>query len=340
MGSRRQVFPRSVIVVCLTVLALEAIVLVSQLGRDPAPHGLRLAIAAPGVVAQGLADQANALPGRPFRAQVLAQVDPAATTRAARGAVRNGSSFAAVALDLRAGTDTLFVSTVADADLNRVVRARVAATENSYGRGLTVIAVAPSRNPGVGRSAAYLLTALWVVAGFVCTAVLTLVRGPVARTFRLAAARVVGLAGASAVLSALIAVLARLVVDVNLPLLWVLGTAAMLASAWTTLALESLARLAGLGLATTLFVLLAGPLFALNDPQLQPWPWSLVTPWTLHGAVLELANHLVHFDAAPVLRVMLVLAAWIGLPLLTAAVARRERLRASDVEPLVADHSK
>ena len=324
MGTLRQVFPKTVIVVYLTIVAIEALVLISQLGRAPAPHRVPLAIAAPAVVAQGLVASADALPGRPFDVRILDYAESAAAADAARNAVRDGSSDAAIALDLTAETDTLYVSTVADDDLNRAVRVRITAMEGDYGRRLRVMAVPPTHNGQIGRAAAYVLTGGWVVLGFGCTAGLTVLRGPFAATFRLATARVLGLAAACVLISLFVAVLARLG---NLPLIWLLGAATMLGAAWTTLALESLARLAGIGAATTLFVLLAGPLFALDDPQLLPWPWSAVTPWTLHGAALEVANHVVHFDAAPVLRAICVLAAWIGLPLLTMAVARRERVQ-------------
>ena len=331
MGTLRQVFPRTVVVVCLTIVAIEALVLFSRLGHAPSPHRVPLGIAAPAVVGQGLAASADALPGRPFEAQVLDYADAAAASSAARVAVRDGSSYAALALDLTTETDTLFVSTVADAELDRVVRARVTAVEGGWGRRLRVVTVPPSRNGQVSRAAAYVLTALWVVLGFASTAGLTMARGPVAATFRLATARVVGLALACVGLSLFVAVLFGLYfggLGGSLGEVWLLGAATMLGAAWTTLALESLARLAGIGAATTLFVLLAAPLFGLNDPRLLPQPWAAVTPWTLHGAALDVANRLVHFDAAPVLRALCVLAAWIGLPLLTMAVARRERVRA------------
>jgi hypothetical protein len=326
MGTLRQAFPRTVVVVCLTIVAIEALVLVSQLGRSPFPHRVPLGIAAPAVVGSSLASSADALPGHPFAAQVLDYADAAAAFGAARAAVRDGTSFAAVALDLTAETDTLFVSTVADAELNRAVRVRVAAVEGGWGRRLRVASVPPSRNGQVSRAAAYVLTALWVVLGFACTAGLTLARGPVAATFRLATARVVGLALACFGLSLVVAGLSWVFWGV-FGTMWILGAATMLGAAWTTLALESLAQLAGIGAATTLFVLLAAPLFGLGDPRLLPQPWAAVTPWTLHGAALDVANRLLHFDAAPVLRALCVLAAWIWLPLLTMAVARRERVR-------------
>jgi hypothetical protein len=208
-----------------------------------------------------------------------------------------------------------------------LVRARVATMEGGYGRTLRVVQVQPTRNPDVGREVGYLLTGLWIVAGFLCAAVLTLVRGPVARSFELAVARVVGLAAASVVVAGVIAAVAS-AASAGSPLpLWGLGAATTLAAAWTTLAFEAMARLAGLALATTLFLLLAAPLFALDDPRLLPWPWSPVTPWTLHGSALGVAERIIHFDAAPVLRHLCTLLAWIVLPLLTLALSRRERTR-------------
>jgi hypothetical protein len=324
MEALRQVFSRTVLVLCLTILAVEAVVFLSQWGRQPAPHRVPLAIAAPAVLGQEVAAAANAQAGHPFTLRIMDDAEAAKAAEQARRAVRSGTSFAAVALDLTGEADTLYLPTTADPDLARATESRIRAVEGGYGRQLRVARVAPGRNPQLGRAAAPLLTGAWVVMGFVCSAALTVVRGPAARTFRLAAARVVGLAAASAVLAVVPALFTGLS---RFPLVWAVGAGTVLAAAWTTLALESLAKLAGIGLAGTLFVLLAGPEFTLSDPRLLPEPWASVTPWTLHGAAQQVAERVLHFDAAPVLRALCVLAAWIWLPLLTMAVARRERVR-------------
>jgi hypothetical protein len=321
MTTLEEAFPRPVVILCLVILSMHA-VLVSQLvAREPAPHEVTVGVSAPPIIAQALTERANALPGRPLTASPLA--DP----EQARATVHHGTNAAAVAVDLAGPSDRLYVSSAGDPELNDAVEVRVRALSASYGRGLEVVTVPPASNPAVSRAVPYALTTAWIVIGFALAAGMSLLRGPLPRSWRAGAERAAGLALAAAAIALPVAVMAMPLDDVHLAGLWAVGTGVMVASAWTTLACESLAGLAGLGVATLIYLLLAPPMAALRDLRLMPEPWTTVTPMTLHGAGLEIIGRLVHFGTDGLLKPTLVVAAWIGLPLLTMVVARRERLR-------------
>ncbi|GAB2868607.1 hypothetical protein [Nocardioides pacificus] len=318
MATLGQAFPRPVLIL-VALVALVHVGLALQLASSVgAPHHVSLVIAAPPIVAQSLAERAEALPGEPFQAAALADAAEARTR------VQEGDVTAAVLVDLVADRDRLLVSTADDPALREAIEVRVAAVGASYGRELEVRVLETAQNPGAERTWAHLLSGAWVVVGFLLAAALTMVRGPVARTGTHAALRLVGLTAVCSILGLVAAVATRSLYAVDLWQLWAIAGAAMLVAAWVMLAFESLFGLAGIGAASAGFLLLAMPLATLRDPSLLPLPWPLLTQLTPHGATIEAVNGLVFFDDVPA-RPVLVLLVWALVPLLTLALARHER---------------
>lgn len=318
MATLRKAFPRPVLIL-VALVAVVHVALSLQLSHTVGvPHKASLVIAAPPIVGQSLAERAEALPGRPFEAAALDDATQARTR------VREGDVTAAVVVDLTADRDLLLVSAADDPALLDAIEVQVAALGASFGRLLEVRELTTPHNAGTSRSWAYLLSGCWVVVGFLLAAALTMALGPIPRTGARAVLRVMGLAAVCATLGLLAAVATRSLYAVDLWTLWAIASVAMLVAAWVMLAFESLFGLAGIGAATAGFLILATPLATLRDPSLLPQPWPLVTQLTPHGATIQAVNGLAFFDDVPT-RSMLVLLVWALVPLLTLALARRER---------------
>ena len=94
---------RWTVLACLVVVAVQTVLLAALTLRDDAgsPHRVPIVIAAPAVVAQQLADEADSMPGAPFDATWTDDEDEA------RERVRDGRAVAAVLVDLRTTRDVV-----------------------------------------------------------------------------------------------------------------------------------------------------------------------------------------------------------------------------------------
>jgi hypothetical protein len=310
---------RTVIAATLVGLLQLAVVLTLVLGTSAdTTHRAPLVVVAPPVVATAIVDQANGLAGAPVDAQI------GASDGAARRAVRDGDAVAAVLVDLRRETDTVLVAGARGSRLNDVVADQVRTFERTFGRDVRLVELVPARAGDAGQRWAYAAVGAWLLVGFVIALVVTWRRGPVAASFRLGARRLLACATVAVGAALLIGATAAVRYDGGFAAWWLAGALAVFTVTATTLALESLFGVMGIGAATALFILTGAPLVRLASPWLLPEPWAAVTPWLPHGAALELASGQAYFGG-PELRPVLVLVAWTALALLTMVVARRER---------------
>lgn len=280
------------------------------------PHRVPLSIVAPGVVARALADEANALEAQPFDAT------PAADPTAARAAVSDGTVVAALLVDLRGTRDTLVLNPDRDKRLNAAVVNRVRAVETGRHRTLRLSKV----GAGAGQQHAYDFVLAGSVLGFLLILVISLARGPVAPTPRLAARRTAVVGTLSLVAGLVLGVVPATSLPAAFPLVVGLGAVTVFGAALTTMALEALAGIAGLAVATALFAVLATPLLTRTDVYLLPTSWPQLTSWTHTVATLEMLDSLVFFEPAQALRPALVVLTWLltaGAVLLTARRVRR-----------------
>ena len=311
---------RTAWVLLAVILVVQGVLLVWHRGHDSAqPHELPVVVQGPSVVASGVADRLNRLPQRPVTAVV---VDEDAD---ARDDVRDGRAVAAVVIDLRKADDVLYVSTVNDAETTRLASTLAKRVATPMGRTSVTREVAPAEHPDVSRSTVGLASGLWVAAGFLVGVGWALLRWR-RRTSSAPGARSVVLAVATCAAASL---LVALVFPAGAFLSWwALGFASTSAAALSTIALEVVLGPVGLALASTFFLFLAGPLLSGRDPRLLPGFWWEVAPWTLHGATRELASAMAWFGSASVLRPVLVLVAFLVVPLV--ALAATARLRAPE----------
>lgn len=329
-------FPRRVVVVCAVVLVAQGVGL-AMLARDvrePRPHRAPVAVVAPAIVAQQLADEVNALEGTPL------EVTPSDDREAAVDDVRHGVTVAAAIVDLTGTQDQLVLSRSTDARLSRAVLEQVRAIETSHGRTLTIrrVSVSVVQDDVVRR-----LAVGFGALGFVLALGLSLRFGPVARSLRLGTRRLLAVSAislASGYAAALLPGVSGLGRAEQLALAGVLALSAAVA-ATVTLALEGVAGFGGLGLSVVFYLVVATPQLLGTDPYLLREPWPLLAGWTPPGATVEALSAIALYGGTGIRLPMLVLAVWFLAAVLGLVVSRRERARAQTApdagldEPLV-----
>ena len=310
---------------CVAALVLVPLIFALQLDRvGPQPHDVEIGVSGPALVAQAVAERADALPGRPFDAIVLREGDDPAAP------VRDGLLAAAVTIDFRQDRDVLHVSSRTDPDLVAEVLVRLDAISSTYGRSLQVVTVAPPRSEAAWRGTPYAMVAAWIVLGIVLSVVLTWARGPMTATGHEVARRWGLTTGTSALGGVAVALVAGSRTDAGLLAPSAVGALAIAGTAWLVLGAEALFGLVGLGFAIALEVGALAPLVALSDTWALPPPWPDVLPWTAPGAALALAESEVYGTTTTGPAPWSVLVSWALLALLTLALARRERARGAD----------
>lgn len=320
-GPRRTARRATVTVIVLLVQAAVCLA-VALAPPDSSPHDAPVTISGPAIVATALADQVNSAPGHALAASAADDVEQA------REAVERGRAVAAVSIDLQQDRATLFVSSAQGSELNDAVVAVVRAIARPYSATVTTEDVAPLPAGSSGQTGLRGVVAVSIVLGLVIAIVLTWRRGPVADTWTEAVRRIVvagGLAGAAALG---LAALAATQVGGGFAGWWAVAWLAIGATSTATLALEGVLGVAGIGLATTVFVVTAAPLARIEHLLLLPEPWSTVSTWLPHGAALEAARQVAWFGGAGATRPVAVLVYWLLVSLVVLAVARSERRRA------------
>lgn len=324
MREWRLVFPRPIFLICLGIVTLQFGLLLLLVGSSTTgrPHQVPVAISAPALVAHAVAKEANALPGTPFDAR------PVSSGEQARAEVVGGTSVAALVIDLRGTRDVVYLNPAQDGALNEAVEAQARAISESYGRTLDVDLVGAAdlgdRAPGLSDQIDNFTLATSVL-GFAIVLIISFVRGPIARTAALGATRLAVVSAVALTIGYLLTALPLTRLPAEGGRLAVLGALAIVLAAATTMALEALAGLAGLGLAATLFFVASTPLLLRTDAYLLPPPWPTLASWTQNGATHRAVFDLVAFGPGAATRPLLVMLAYLVAALVTLAVARRAR---------------
>ncbi|MDI6912340.1 DUF4185 domain-containing protein [Nocardioides sp.] len=318
-----RLFPRRVAIVCAAVLVVQGVglALLVRDVREPRPHQAPVAVVGPAVVAQGLAEQVNALEGRPL------DVTAGADRERAVDDVRHGVTVGAALIDLTGTRDQLVLNGSTDERLARAVRQQAEAIERSHGRTLSVRRVTMSEVEGdVVRRLAVGFGAL----GFLVALALSLRFGPTASTLRLGTRRVLAVAAISLVSGYAAAVLmpgvGSLDTGAQLRLAGVLALTAAVA-ATVTLALEGVAGFGGLGLSGAFYLVVATPQLLGTDPHLLPAPWPALSDWLPPGASDAALAAIALYGGTGIRLPLLVLGVWLLAAVLGLLVSRRERVR-------------
>jgi hypothetical protein len=322
MGSRRGTHPRAVVVGAVVSLQVAMCAALLLIPLDREAHRAPVSVAGPAIVADSLADRANALDGRPLRAESTS------STTKAREDVVQGRAVAAVVVDVRLGTATVLVSSAQGEALTASVVRVVRSMAEPFAAQVTIRDVAPLPSGSAGQAGLRLVVACAVLVGLILAITLTWRRGAVADTWREALRRVAIAGGISAAASWGVAVVAADHVGGEITGWWLVAGLTMLATGSATLALEGLFGSAGIGLATLVLVASAAPLARVEHPLLLAEPWRTVTSWVPHGAALDAGRQMAFFGGAGSLRPLTVLAGWVAVSYVLLVVARQERRRA------------
>ena len=311
------------VVIAVIAVQLAVFIFVWRDARDVHIRGVPVAVAAPAIVADSLVSESEALPGQPFEARILT------TPRDSRRQVRDGIVVAALAVDLTSTTDTLYVGGAHGSTLVKAVTDRILAIEKSHGRVAVVDDLVPARTHDNNQHFVRVLVLIWTVLGFGLSAGIAVARGALAPTRVKSVARLTGLGILSVVAGLVGAVVAASTYDGHLVQLWFLGALTVFTAGATTMALQSLFGLVGVGISTVVFLMLAVPEYIAASPLLLPQPWPTIDPWAPHGAAASAFASIAYFGGSGALRPVLILAAWSILSIGVMALARHERALAA-----------
>lgn len=280
---------RGTVVACLAVAAGLAVLLLTMAHWPGAgqPHGVSVVISAPAVVAAGLAEEANAMPGGDVDTTWVDDADQAEQD------VRDGTVQAAVLVDLRETEDVVVVGAWADPDLNRAVVDRIEAVERSHHR--TVHVVERDQDWSDGAARVRLVTLVSALMGFLYVVAVSLLRGPWAASLGRGVARVLGLAGVAVGTAVALSVVPVTSLPGDRIGVIAIAAATCVVVGLVTLAIEALAGLVGLAIASAVMFALATPLIGGTDAHLLPAPWptlgGLTTTGSAQAALSAVAFH-------------------------------------------------
>lgn len=281
-------------------------------------HDAPLAVVAPPVVGQTLAERAAADPADTFDVVRPHDVDEA------RALLSTGSVVGAVVVDLTRDQDMLLLRRGDMPALRSAVLDGVRAESARLGRGVRVVDVGPATPPGE-RRAPDLLPVVAVAAGILTSGVLTVRAGRLPRTWRGARRRLVRVVASSALVGVAVGTVGTLLASGPLVGWWVVCGAVVLTGALVSQALESVLDVWGWGLAVSVMVLTSLPVLAGTDLWAQPVLWRELAGLLPHTAGADLAHALNDSRGADPWRGVAVLGAWLVAASVTSALARHER---------------
>ncbi|GAA3397282.1 DUF3533 domain-containing protein [Streptomyces roseoviridis] len=303
------VSPRAALLV-LGVLALQLLFIASYVGalHDPKPKDVPFGVVAPQQAAAALMGRLEKLPGEPLDPRTVA--DEAEATRQ----IRNRDIDGALVVDPRGRTDTLLVASGGGKVLAATLETMFTRLEAAERRELRTVDVAPASAHDFNGLSAFYLVIGWCVGGYICAAILAISAGSrpanreraVIRLATLALYSALGGLGGAVIVGPVLGALPG-----SVAALWGLGTLVVFAVGATTLALQSLFGIVGIGLAILLVVVAGNPSAggAFPLPMLPPF-WQAIGPALPPGAGTWAARSIAYFKGNDLTASLLVLSAW------------------------------
>ncbi|MFE7415287.1 ABC-2 transporter permease [Streptomyces laurentii] len=303
------VTPRAALLVA-GVFALQLLFIASYVGalHHPQPKDVPFGVVAPPRVSAPLVTRLVQLPGGPLDPRAVAD------EAEARNQILNRDIDGALISAPAGPTDTLLVASGGGKALSLTLEAtfrQVAAAEH---RGLRVVDVAPASPQDFNGLSAFYLVIGWCVGGYICAAILAISAGArpanaeraVIRLGVLAVYAILGGLGGALIVGPILGALPG-----SIPALWGLGALVVFAVGATTLALQSLFGIVGIGLAILIIVVAGNPSAggAFPLPMLPPF-WQAIGPALPPGAGTWAARSVAYFKGNDMLGSMLVLSAW------------------------------
>ncbi|MFD4224093.1 ABC-2 transporter permease [Streptomyces griseus] len=329
------VTPRAALLV-VGVVALQLLFIASYVGalHKPKATDVAFGVVAPQQMSQQLVDRLDGLPGGPL--------DPRAVSSAAeaREQIMNRDIDGALIVAAEGRTDTLLVASGGGTALVTALERILTGVEDSEGRAVRTVDVAPASGEDFNGLSSFYLVVGWCVGGYLCASILAISAGAkpanrqraVIRTGTMALYSVVGGIGGALVIGPVLGALPG-----SFWGLAGLGALVVFAVGMTTLALQALTGIVGIGLAVLIIVIAGNPSAGGAFPlPMLPDFWRAIGPALPPGAGTWTARSIAYFRGNAVTGPLLVLSAWavVGTAL-TLLLSLRKRTDAAPVDATV-----
>ncbi|MFF8503281.1 DUF3533 domain-containing protein [Streptomyces anulatus] len=306
---KNAVTPRAALLV-IGVLGLQLLFIASYVGalHKPKPTDVAFGVVAPQQVSRQLVAELDGLPGGPLDPRTVG------SAAEAREQIVNREIDGALIVSPEGRTDTLLVAsgggTVLSGSLERIL-AEVTASQQ---RALRTVDVAPASPEDFDGLSSFYLVVGWCVGGYLCASILAISAGtkPANRqraAIRTAVMAVYGIAGGiggAVIIGPILGALPGSVWG-----LAGLGALVVFAVGMTTLALEALTGIVGIGLAVLIIVIAGNPSAGGAFPlPMLPDFWRAIGPALPPGAGTWVARSIAYFRGNAVTGPLLVLSAW------------------------------
>ncbi|MEU7020925.1 DUF3533 domain-containing protein [Streptomyces sp. NPDC046203] len=303
------VTPRAALLV-VGVFALQMLFIASYVGalHHPKPKDVPFGVVAPAQASAPLVTRLERLPGGPLDPRAVAD------EAEAHKQILNRDIYGALIADPAGRTDTLLVASGGGKALSVTLEATFRGVAAAEHRALRTVDVAPASPQDFNGLSAFYLVIGWCVGGYICAAILAISAGArpanaeraVIRLGALALYAILGGLGGALIVGPILGALPG-----SIAALWGLGALVVFAVGATTLALQSLFGIVGIGLAILLIVVAGNPSAggAFPLPMLPPF-WQLIGPALPPGAGTWAARSIAYFRGNDMLGSMLVLSAW------------------------------
>jgi hypothetical protein len=306
---RDAIAPRTVLLV-LGVLLVQVAFIASYVGafHQPSAHEIEVGVVAPAEQATALAQQLDALDGRPLAARTLPDEDTA------RARLEDGTLAAVIVVDPGSTQDRLLVASARGATLTTAVEQIAQQVSAQQGRTISTTDVVPLQDGDARGLTGFYLTIGWLVGGYLVASLLGVAKGARPANLRRAVIRL----GAMVPYALASGLTGALVVDQWLGALtghfWSVagvGVLLVLASASVTMALQVLFGTIGIGLTVLLFVVLGNPSAGgAYQTELLPGLWRTIGQALPNGAGTTALREIVYFGGHGATGPVLLIAAY------------------------------
>ncbi|MFI9057399.1 DUF3533 domain-containing protein [Streptomyces sp. or20] len=306
---KNAVTPRAALLV-IGVLGLQLLFIASYVGalHKPKPTDVAFGVVAPQQVSQQLVDRLDELPGGPL--------DPRTVSSAAeaREQIMNRDIDGALIVSPEGRTDTLLVASGGGAALTTSLERILTEVDASQQRSVRTVDVAPASGEDFNGLSSFYLVIGWCVGGYLCASILAISAGAkpanrqraVIRTGAMALYSIAGGIGGAIIIGPILGALPG-----SFWGLAGLGALVVFAVGMTTLALEALTGIVGIGLAVLIIVIAGNPSAGGAFPlPMLPDFWRTIGPGLPPGAGTWVARSIAYFQGNAVTGPLLVLSAW------------------------------
>ncbi|MER6117471.1 DUF3533 domain-containing protein [Streptomyces sp. NPDC001743] len=327
---KNAVTPRAALLV-IGVLALQLLFIASYIGalHNPKPTDVPFGVVAPQQVSARLVTELENLPGGPL--------DPRAVTDAAtaRRQILDREIDGALIVNPRGTTDAVLVAsgggTVLATSLTKIIKE----VESTQHRTARAVDVAPASKQDFDGLSSFYLAVGWCVGGYLCASILAISAGSRPANRQRAAIRTAVMALYSIAGGIGGAIIVGPILDALPGSFWALsglGALTVFAVGMTTLALQALTGIVGIGLAVLIVVIAGNPSAGGAFPlPMLPDFWRAIGPALPPGASTWTARSIAYFRGNAVTGPLLVLSAWAVVgTVITLLMAMRRKPEAAD----------